>query len=104
MDGTLKEKIKYALQIFEECIKNVKANLLKYYDIQYSTNEINEEIANTFKNTRNKIAHGSINDEILFSEMDVIAYSLIKRIVKCMILYKSELPIDNIKELVDDKF
>ncbi len=105
MEGSLKEQIKYALNLFEGCIKNAKNNVVKQYNIEYSSEEeLNEKIANTFKETRNKIAHGNLKDEILFSDMDVVAYSIVERLVKCLALYKSKVDIDTIKEILDDRF
>lgn len=91
--------------MFKECIANVKKNLIDDYDIEYdSEDELNENISNTFKNTRNRIAHGNMKNEILFSDMDVVAYVIVERLVQCLVFYKANVDIDKIKEIVDDKF
>lgn len=105
MEGSLKEQIKYTLNLFKDCITNTKKNLIENYGINYSSdNELNEQIANNFKNTRNKISHGNMKDEILFSDIDIIAYAIVEKIVRCLVLYKAKVNIEKIKEIVDDKF
>lgn len=105
LEGSLKEQIKYSLEMFKECIINVKKNLISDYNIKnISEEELNEKISNTFKNTRNRIAHGNMRDEILFSDMDVVAYVIVERLVQCLVLYNANIEIDVIKEIVDDKF
>ena len=105
MEGSLKEQIKYSLEMFKDCIINVKKNLISDYNIEYnSEEELNEKISNTFKNTRNRITHGNIKNEILFSDMDVVAYVVIERLVQCLVFYKSNVDMSKIKEIVDDKF
>lgn len=105
LEGSLKEQIKYCLKIFKDCISNVKKNITSSYSIKYSSeDELDELIANTFKNTRNKIAHGNMKDEILFSDMDMVAYVIVKKIVRCLVFLKSGVEIDKIKDLVDDRF
>ena len=90
MEGSLKEQIKYTLNLFKDCITNTKKNLIENYRINYSSDdELNEQIANNFKNTRNKISHGNMKDE---------------KIVMCLVLYKAKVNIEKIKEIVDDKF
>jgi len=105
MEGSLKEQIKYSLEMFKECIVNVKKNLIDNYDIEYdSEDELNENISNTFKNTRNRIAHGNMKNEILFSDMDVVAYVIVERLVQCLVFYKANVDMNKIKEIVDDRF
>ena len=105
MEGSLKEQIKYSLGVFSECIINVKKNLISNYNIKYeSEEELNEMISNTFKNTRNGIVHGNMKSEILFSDMDVVAYAIVERLVQCLIFYKANVDKEKIKEIVDDKF
>ncbi len=104
MEGSLKEQIKYSLEKFNECIINVKKNLISNYNIEYdSEDELNEKISNTFKNTRNRIAHGNMKDEILFSDMDVVAYVIVERLVQCLVFYKANVDMNKIKEIVDDR-
>ena len=105
MEGSLKEQIKYTLNLFKDCITNTKKNLIENYRINYSLDdELNEQIANNFKNTRNKISHGNMKDEVLFSDIDIIAYVIVEKIVMCLVLYKAKVNIEKIKEIVDDKF
>lgn len=105
MEGSLKEQIKYSLGVFSECIINVKKNLISNYNIKYeSEEELNEMISNTFKNTRNGIVHGNMKSEILFSDMDVVAYAIVERLVQCLVFYKANVDKEKIKEIVDDKF
>ena len=105
MEGSLKEQIKYTLNLFKDCITNTKKNLIENYDINYSSDdELNEQIANNFKNTRNNISHGNMKEEVLFSNIDIIAYVIIEKIVRCLVLYKAKVNIEKIKEIVDDKF
>ena len=105
MEGSLKEQIKYTLNLFKDCITNTKKNLIENYRINYSSDdELNEQIANNFKNTRNKISHGNMKDEVLFSDIDIIAYVIVEKIVMCLVLYKAKVNIEKIKEIVDDKF
>lgn len=105
MEGSLKEQIKYSLEKFKECIINVKKNLNSNYNIEYdSEEELNEKISNTFKNTRNRIAHGNMKSEILFSDMDVVAYVIVERLVQCLVFYKANVDMNKIKEIVDDRF
>lgn len=105
MEGSLKEQIKYSLEVFKECIVNVKKNLIENYNIKYnSEEELSEKIANTFKNTRNNIIHGNLKNEILFSDIDVVAYVIVERLVLCLVLHKANVEIDKIKQIVDDKF
>lgn len=105
MEGSLKEQIKYSLEMFKDCITNLKKNLISNYNIEYaSEEELNEKIANTFKNTRNKIAHGNMKNEILFSDIDVVAYVIVERLVQCLVFYKANVNIDKIKKIVDDRF
>ncbi len=105
MEGSLKEQIKYSLGVFSECIINAKKNLISNYNIKYESEEdLNEMISNTFKNTRNGIAHGSMKSEILFSDMDVVAYAIVERLVQCLVFYKANVDKKKIKEIVDDKF
>ena len=61
-------------------------------------------ISNTFKNTRNRIAHGNMKSEILFSDMDVVAYVIVERLVQCLVFYKANVDMEKIKEIVDDRF
>ena len=73
--------------------------------IEYdSEEELNEKISNTFKNTRNRIAHGNMKNEILFSDMDVVAYVIVERLVQCLVFYKANVDMNKIKEIVDDRF
>lgn len=105
MEGSLKEQIRYSLGVFSECIINVKKNLINNYNIKYESEEdLNEMISNTFKNTRNGIVHGNMKSEILFSDMDVVAYAIVERLVQCLVFYKANVDKDKIKEIVDDKF
>ncbi len=105
MEGSLKEQIKYSLGVFSECIINVKKNLISNYNIKYeSEEELNEMISNTFKNTRNGIVHGNMKSEILFLDMDVVAYAIVERLVQCLVFYKANVDKEKIKEIVDDKF
>lgn len=105
MEGSLKEQIKYSLEKFKECIINLKKNLISNYNIEYdSEEELNEEISNAFKNTRNRIAHGNMKDEILFSDMDVVAYVIVERLVQCLVFYKANVDMNKIEEIVDDRF
>lgn len=105
MEGSLKEQIRYSLETFKECIVNVKRNLISNYNIEYdSEDELNEMISNTFKNTRNRIAHGNMKSEILFSDMDVVAYVIVERLVQCLVFYKANVDMEKIKEIVDDRF
>ena len=99
-----KSKGTYSLEKFNECIINVKKNLISNYNIEYdSEDELNEKISNTFKNTRNRIAHGNMKDEILFSDMDVVAYVIVERLVQCLVFYKANVDMNKIKEIVDDR-
>ena len=105
MEGSLKEQIKYSLEKFKECIINVKKNLISNYNIEYdSEEELNEKISNTFKNTRNRISHGNMKDEVLFSDMDVVAYVIVERLVQCLVFYNANVDMNKIKEIVDDRF
>ena len=105
MEGSLKEQIRYSLGVFSDCIINVKKNLINNYNIKYESEEdLNEMISNTFKNTRNGIVHGNMKSEILFSDMDVVAYAIVERLVQCLVFYKANVDKDKIKEIVDDKF
>lgn len=73
--------------------------------IEYdSEEELNEKISNTFKNTRNRRAHGNMKNEILFSDMDVVAYVIVERLVQCLVFYKANVDMNKIKEIVDDRF
>lgn len=73
--------------------------------IEYdSEEELNEKISNTFKNTRNRIAHGNMKNEILFLDMDVVAYVIVERLVQCLVFYKANVDMNKIKEIVDDRF
>ena len=105
MEGSLKEQIKYSLEKFKKCIINVKKNLISNYNIEYDSEEkLNEKISNTFKNTRNRISHGNMKDEVLFSDMDIVAYVIVERLVQCLVFYKANVDMNKIKEIVDDRF
>lgn len=51
-----------------------------------------------------KIAHGNMKNEILFSDMDVVVYVIVERLVQCLIFYKANVDMNKIKEIVDDRF
>ena len=104
-EGSLKEQIMYSLKMFKECIVNVKKNLVSYYNLEYDLgDELDEKISDTFKKTRNKIVHGDMKDEILISEMDVVACVIVERLVQCLVFYKANVDMNKIKEIVDDRF
>ena len=85
--------------------KHVKFSEIKLISSgKIKDDELNEQIANNFKNTRNKISHGNMKDEILFSDIDIIAYVIVEKIVRCLVLYKAKVNIEKIKEIVDNKF
>ncbi len=86
-DRILKDKV---IKFIEDCI--------------IEEEELNEKISNTFKNTRNRIAHGNMKNEILFSDIDVVAYVIVERLVQCLVFYKANVDMNKIKEIVDDRF
>lgn len=43
-------------------------------------------------------------DEILSSDMEVVAFVIVEKLVQCLILYKANIEMDKIKEIVDDRF
>lgn len=45
-----------------------------------------------------------MKDEVLFSDMDVVAYVIVERLVQCLVFYKANVDMNKIKEIVDDRF
>lgn len=45
-----------------------------------------------------------MKNEILFSDIDVVAYVIVERLVQCLVFYKANVDLNKIKEIVDDRF
>ena len=45
-----------------------------------------------------------IENEILFSDIDVVAYVIVERLMQCLVFYKANVDMNKIKEIVDDRF
>ena len=51
-----------------------------------------------------KIVHGDMKDEILISDIDMVACVIVERLVQCLVFYKANVDMNKIKEIVDDRF
>ncbi len=45
-----------------------------------------------------------MKNEILFSDIDVVAYVIVERLVQCLVFYKANVDLNKIKEIVYDRF
>ena len=59
---------------------------------------------NTIISLAEKLQNGNMKDEVLFSDMDVVAYVIVERLVQCLVFYKANVAMNKIKEIVDDRF
>lgn len=99
IEGTLSEKITYSLRKYKDIISAKKKILLNNYEIS----KIKEGIlADKFSKRRNAISHGNYVDA--FTDIEVIAYELVRMCIYCITLERCKLPDENIDNIVNKIF
>lgn len=99
LEGTLPEQICYALKEYTKPLEKIKQRLFVYYKI---TNVNNGELAQTFADKRNSIAHGKEIKE--FTDMEVVSYVLVERLIYCLLLKRVGFSIAEINIILDKIF
>ena len=98
-DGNLEEKLLYCFRKFDAVLSTKKTSMQTYYDIQ----DLNyETLSKSFVKRRNKIAHGEFTG--VFEYKDIIAYSLVKICIYCLVLEHCSVPIEQIKKICNKLF
>ena len=99
IEGTLSEKVIFSLKEYKDIISNKKQILLNNYEIS----KLKEgTLANDFSNRRNDISHGNTVDA--FTDIEVIAYELVRMCIYCITLEKCKLPDESINNIVNKIF
>ena len=99
LEGTLPEQLCYALKEFTKPLEKIKQRLFVFYNI---TNVNNAELSQKFAQKRNYIAHGRELQE--FSDIEIVAYILVERLVYCLILKRVGFSIDEITTIIEKIF
>lgn len=96
MEGTLPEQICYVLKEFAKPIEKIKQRLFVHYEI---TNVNNNELAQKFSQKRNSLIHGNELKE--FTDIEIVSYILIERIVYCLLLKRVGFSSDEIVRIIE---
>ena len=99
LEGTLPEQLCYALKEFTKPLEKIKQRLFVFYNI---TNVNNAELSQKFAQKRNYITHGRELQE--FSDIEIVAYILVERLVYCLILKRVGFSIDEITTIIEKIF
>ena len=99
LDGALHEQISYSLKKFREPLEKTKQRLFVNYNM---TNVSNGDLAQTFAKKRNEITHSALSKK--FSNVEIVSYLLVKRLVHCIILKRSNFTTDEIAEIINRIF
>ena len=99
IEGTLEEKIIYSYNRYSYVINKTRQNLMRNYGIKKLKNGT---LASKFAKRRNAISHGNYTEG--FSEIDIIAYELIRICIYALTLERCGFSNERIKELVDKIF
>lgn len=99
IEGTLSEKVTFSLKKYKNIISNKKQILLNNYEI----NKLKEgTLANDFSKRRNDISHGNKLDA--FTDIEVIAYELVRICIYCITLERCKLSDESINNIVNKIF
>ncbi len=99
MEGTLPEKVTYSLRKYKDVISNKKKLLLNNYEIS----KIKEgTLADKFSKRRNDISHGNYAGS--FTDIEVIAYELVRMCIYCIKLERCKISRENINNIVNKIF
>lgn len=99
VEGSLEEKIAYALEKYDNILKPYKEDLLKTYHIENIKKTI---LSRKFSERRNKISHGLETD--FFSDVEIIGYILIKYTIYCITFDRLGFSEKEIKEFLNKIF
>lgn len=99
IEGTLSEKVTYSLRKYKDIISNKKQILLNNHEIL----KIKEgTLADEFSKRRNNISHG--NEVDAFTDVEVIAYELVRMCIYCITLKRCKISDENINNIVNKIF
>ena len=99
LDGALHEQISSSLKEFIKPLEKTKQRLFVNYNM---TNVSNGDLAQTFAKKRNEITHSALYKK--FSNVEIVSYLLVKRLVHCIILKRSNFTTDEIAEIINRIF
>lgn len=99
LDGVLHEQISSSLKEFIKPLEKTKQRLFVNYNM---TNVSNGDLAQTFAKKRNEITHSALSKK--FSNVEIASYLLVKRLVHCIILKRSNFTTDEIAEIINRIF
>ena len=95
-EGRLEEKLCYVYEKYESII----IDDINYYKNKFSLNNISKnELAKAFSIKRNLLSHGAKLEK--FNKLEIVAYSLLRKINYAMILERSGFNKDSIKRIVE---
>ena len=98
-EGSLEEKLQFAYKKYNYIIKDD----INYFKSEFKVDEITyEKIACKFAKKRNHLSHGSKLEQ--FSDIEVLAYSFLKKINYAMVLEKSGFNEERIAEIIKQIF
>lgn len=99
IEGALPEKVTCSLRKYKDIISNKKKLLLNNYEIP----KIKEgTLADKFSKRRNDISHGNYVDS--FTDIEVIAYELVRMCIYCITLERCKISRENINNIVNKIF
>ena len=99
LDGALHEQISSSLKEFIKPLEKTKQRLFVNYNI---TSVSNGSLAQAFSQKRNEITHSALSKK--FSNVEIVSYLLVKRLVHCIILKRSNFTTDEITEIINRIF
>lgn len=99
IEGTLQEKIIYSYDRYSYVINKTRQNLMRNYSIKKLRDGT---LAAQFAKRRNDISHGNYTEN--FSEIEIIAYELIRICIYSLTLERCGFSNNKIKALVDKIF
>ena len=99
LDGALHEQISFSLKEFIKPLEKTKQRLFVSYNM---TNISNGDLAQAFSKKRNEITHSALSKK--FSDVEIVSYLLVKRLVHCIILKRSNFTTDETTEIINRIF
>lgn len=99
IDGTLPEKIIYALKQYNLIVSNKKKNLITNYEIDTIKYGV---LAEKFSKRRNDISHGNFVDA--FTDIEIISYELVRMCIYCITLERCKMSEEKISNIVNKLF